>query len=251
MNRVTAVVNLLADDESKRIYLSAVKYRQTGKLKHHPYKSLTRKIKEYDNDKFLSFINKLYHENMEHDFNRLNFNDQEVYLDCGSNVGNSIDLFIKYCPNYKQIFAFEPDPINVEKLKERHGDNPLITIIPDGVYDKDGEIFISGSGDVTSHVLNDDKGGIAVRIKAIDNLNIDKVTYIKMDIEGAELKALKEAEKTILRDKPKMKIAIYHGNEDMIGIIEYINKLVPVYKLYISQYNIAFGTTLWAIPNKQ
>jgi hypothetical protein len=71
-----------------------------------------------------------------------------------------------------------------------------------------------------------------------------------MDIEGAELNALKGAEKTIIKDKPKLAICIYHSNEDMIQIAEYIHNLIPAYKIYIRQYRLypsAAETVLYAV----
>jgi hypothetical protein len=93
-------------------------------------------------------------------------------------------------------------------------------------------------------------GVISIQVKTIDNLNLEKVTFIKMDVEGAELNALKGAEKTILKDKPKLAICIYHSNEDMVCIAEYIHNLAPEYKLYVRQHFLfpsAAETVLYAI----
>jgi hypothetical protein len=57
-----------------------------------------------------------------------------------------------------------------------------------------------------------------------------------MDIEGAEFNALIGAKETILRDKPKLAICIYHSNEDMLRIAEWIHVLVPEYKLYVRHH---------------
>ena len=76
----------------------------------------------------------------------------------------------------------------------------------------------------------------------------DKITMIKMDIEGSELEALKGAKKTIQRDKPKLAICIYHKPEDMADIPLYIKELVPEYKLYIRHHsNFATETVLYAV----
>ncbi len=51
-----------------------------------------------------------------------------------------------------------------------------------------------------------------------------------MDIEGAELEALKGAREIIVRDRPKLAISIYHNAEDYVEISAYIKSLVPDYK---------------------
>ena len=71
---------------------------------------------------------------------------------------------------------------------------------------------------------------------------------IKLDVEGAELESLKGAEKTILRDKPKLAVCIYHKPEDLTQIPLYIKNLVPEYKLYIRHHSNRFTeTVLYAV----
>ena len=61
----------------------------------------------------------------------------------------------------------------------------------------------------------------------------EKVSFIKMDIEGAELPALNGAEKIIQRHKPKLAVCVYHKREDLITIPQYIKSIVPEYKFYL------------------
>ncbi len=71
-----------------------------------------------------------------------------------------------------------------------------------------------------------------------------------MDIEGAELNALKGCEKIIKRYQPKLAICIYHRNEDFIEIPKYILSIVPEYKLYMRHHNISgTETVLYAIKS--
>ncbi len=65
-----------------------------------------------------------------------------------------------------------------------------------------------------------------------------------MDIEGSELECLKGAENIILKNKPKLAICIYHSDNDMIDIIEYIHKLIPEYKIYLRQHGINEADTV-------
>ena len=83
-----------------------------------------------------------------------------------------------------------------------------------------------------------DKNGLdEVYIESIDNiLQGEKATFIKMDVEGAELDSLKGAEKTIQQYKPKLAIAIYHKPEDILEIPQFILSCREDYKLYIRHY---------------
>ncbi len=73
-------------------------------------------------------------------------------------------------------------------------------------------------------------------------------TFIKMDLEGSEMMALKGAEKIIKRNKPKLAICIYHSDQDMLEIIKYIHQLVPEYRLYIRHHSTSYiDTVLYAV----
>ena len=62
-----------------------------------------------------------------------------------------------------------------------------------------------------------------------------------MDIEGSELSALKGAEDTIKKNKPKLAICIYHSNEDMLRIAEYVHEIVPEYKIFMRAHNMGIA----------
>ena len=86
---------------------------------------------------------------------------------------------------------------------------------------------------------------------SIDDLvqkeNMSKVDFIKMDIEGAEPKALLGAINTIKRFKPKLAISIYHNLNDYSQIATWIDNLRQGYRFYIRHYTIhAEETVLYA-----
>lgn len=80
-------------------------------------------------------------------------------------------------------------------------------------------------------------------------INNDKVTYIKMDIEGSELKALEGAQNIIKKYVPRLAICIYHKPEDIILIEEYILSMNSDYHFYIRHYaSNMWETVLYAVP---
>ena len=62
-------------------------------------------------------------------------------------------------------------------------------------------------------------------------------TFIKMDIEGEELKAIKGAEKTIRDYNPKMLVSAYHRNEDLITLPKAVLEINPHYKIYMRHFS--------------
>ena len=219
--RINGILNILADEKSKHTYSAIIKFRQTRSKKDFP---------------------SLYCSEMRYSIEEISFTNDEVFIDCGAYNGDTIDSFLENCSEYKKIIAFEPFNENFEELKRKYGNNPKITLINAGTYSKDGVVhFVGGAGSGKIFKGKDSEKFVTIPVKAIDNLNVDKVTFIKMDIEGAE--------KTIIKDKPKLAICIYHSNDDMIDIIEYIHNLVPEYKLYVRQhstYPFYFDTVLYA-----
>ncbi len=163
-------------------------------------------------------------------------NDEEVFVDAGAYDGDTIEQFFKETDyKCKYIYAFEPDRTNYEKLKERqYGEH--VKIYNAGLYETTKKISFSANKGGSSKIEED--GEHKVQVYQFDELELpDKaITFIKMDIEGSELKALEGMKQTIKKYKPKLAICIYHKFEDLWELPLYIKKLVPEYQLYIRNY---------------
>ena len=91
-----------------------------------------------------------------------------------------------------------------------------------------------------------------MEVVRVDDIVDENVTYVKMDIEGAELDSLYGMEKIIKRDKPTLAICVYHNNEDIIEIPEYISSIAPTYKMYLRHHNwSAAETVLYCVPTEK
>ena len=115
----------------------------------------------------------------------------------------------------------------------------------------------AGAGKATSKIEFEpfiDQTGFTTTISIDDFVNnngLEKVDFIKMDIEGAECSALEGAVETIMKFKPKLAIAIYHSMDDMVNIPNWINDLNLGYKLYLGHYTIhAEETVIFAKAEK-
>ncbi|GHV20475.1 hypothetical protein FACS189494_04300 [Spirochaetia bacterium] len=167
--------------------------------------------------------------------------NHEIFVDAGVlNMGTTVD-FIDWCKgNYDYIYAFEPMPQSFEICQNIINSNTKlnaskISLIKKGLFDKEmkARFQINGGGSKI-----DPSGTEEIELTSLDNiLNGKPVTFIKMDIEGAELDALKGAQKTIVKWRPRLAISIYHKAEDIVDIPSYILGLVPEYKLYIRHYS--------------
>ncbi len=175
----------------------------------------------------------------------------EVFIDCGAYDGDTILEFVKRTNDcYEKIYAFEPDEKNYKKLKQTLAESGIKRVQPYqmGCWHSKTTLRFSSSANMTS--LISDNGESAIGVEAIDNIvEPERVTFIKMDIEGSELSALHGAEKTIRKSKPKLAICVYHKPEDLITIPQYINSVVPEYKFFLRHHQfISWETVLYAIP---
>lgn len=164
------------------------------------------------------------------------YSHDEVYVDCGAYDGDTVTNFIEILKsaggNYQSIIAIEPDKKNYSKLKKLLSRIKKLTCINKGVWDKETKMKFFGTGTASSFFSSE--GEDVIEVGTIDNiLNGEKVTYIKMDVEGAEQKALMGARETIIKYRPKLGICVYHKTDDLITIPKYINSLVPDYKFYL------------------
>lgn len=181
----------------------------------------------------------------------MTFDNEEIFVDAGCyDLGTSLRLRNR-CPQVK-VYAFEPDPESYKRCLERKEATNFeaAIILPFGTWSKRETLHFWADSDENSHVCEKDNGNYDISVMPIDEAITegDRVTFIKMDVEGAELESLKGAEKTICRDKPKLAICIYHKPEDMWSIPLYIKELVPEYKLYIRHHsNCDSETVLYAI----
>lgn len=195
----------------------------------------------------------------------INKNAIKTVYDAGFCNGVHSLLFKKNFKNLKKLYAFEP---TYEKFKIDIYDK-LITnanfceIIELGLWNEETELcFAENPKDpCCSRIVNPDsklkKNEILTKIKTttIDlfrnrNLN-EKIDFIKMDIEGAELPALKGGIETIKKDRPQLAISIYHSVEDFLEIPKFLHQELENYTFKIGHYSpTKVETVLYAIPNE-
>lgn len=86
---------------------------------------------------------------------------------------------------------------------------------------------------------------VTVPITTLDHVMSDEtVGFIKMDIEGAELDALRGAANVIARDRPFLAISVYHKPGDVLALMQYIHEIVPDYQFWLRHYGALFYETV-------
>ncbi len=165
----------------------------------------------------------------------------EVYVDCGAFDGDSVREFLRRRGSaFKQVIAIEPDPVNYERLKA------YCTGFPDEIGSRVRALQVA-AGPRVETVRFDATGTAAsalgygtyeVQAAPLDEILAEYApTYIKVDIEGAELEALHGARRVIARDLPVLAICLYHRQQDLWQIPLFIRSLSSEYRLYLRRYS--------------
>lgn len=167
--------------------------------------------------------------------------DREVFVDCGAYTGDTAEAFMRRVNDqYEHYFAFEPVPDNYKAASAFLKGKPAVTLIPKGLWSCDTMLCFEEN--LSESTVTEGSETI-VEVTSIDHYFSDKEyipTLIKMDIEGSELEALKGAEHTIRKHKPKLAICIYHKPQDLYEIPQFIKSCRSDYKFYIRHYTDTF-----------
>jgi FkbM family methyltransferase len=222
--------HIYEDEESKKTFLGVLKNRLFIDKKY---------ISEIKRD-----ISKEYFDN-----DVIKLSKEEVFVDGGAFDGDTINAFIKKTKNkFKKIYAFEPDEITYKKLNQyvkSLKDNRII-IMRKGIGVKKTTVSFANDGSFGSRISK--TGEIKIKIVSLDEMLKDKKpTFIKYDIEGAEIDALKGAINIIKRNKPKLAICVYHKPTDTWRIPFLLKKILPEYKLRLRHYgDLMYETVCYA-----
>jgi FkbM family methyltransferase len=184
----------------------------------------------------------------------ISFDEREVFIDCGVFDADTIVNFVKYyyattCKENYEIYGYEADYENYRsalKNISNYGinaviNNKLIGNTNCGLYDKPKFNSRSEPSDHFAQTATLDSELCSIR-----------PTYIKMDIEGSEVDALKGGRKVIYDSRPKLGICSYHVTSHLIEVPLFIRESFPNYKLYIRHHspNTLWETVVYGIPEK-
>jgi FkbM family methyltransferase len=182
----------------------------------------------------------------------LAYGDDEVYVDAGAFDGDTIRLFsARVRGRYARVYAFEPDPKTFAALKQNFAAEPRVEPINAGLSCRKG--ILRFRGDASRGAIFAEDGGIEIDVTTIDDVVGDgRVTFIKMNIEGAEIDALNGAERTIRRWRPKLAISAYHRPSDLWRIPKLVRRFSEDYGLYLRQHDGGvIESVLYALPRSQ
>lgn len=174
----------------------------------------------------------------------------DIVLDAGLFDSTILRKFALTVGTTGHVYGFEPEPANMAFVKKSlriFGDPGNITLIQAGVYSQTGQMYITAqgaSGSLREHANMDTSCCAVTTIDDFVEKNcLKRVDLIKMDIEGAEIEALRGAMRTIQQFQPRLAICAYHHIDDLLTIPNLLKKVIPAYNLsftahapYLNEY---------------
>lgn len=224
--------NLLQDKESKEVFLrrfNTIHYGNSYKLKLANYEQ---------------YCHPLIHAKE---------NDIIISAGLGPHLEDTKILSTMVGENGK-IFAFEPEPHNVEICRElllKEKDIHNVEICNYGLW-KCRDILKISNAQGGSRIVNIEAAdSTECKLISIDEFvkenNIEKIDFIKLDIEGAEPEALQGARETIIKYRPQIAVCVYHRPEHIYSLMFYLNSLNLGYKFYMGHHRpYLYETVLYA-----
>jgi FkbM family methyltransferase len=233
---IRTVFDLLADEESIREYVSAVRWRLHGDYDSVPRPSTT--VQYFEDD-------------------LMRLRSDETFVDCGAFDGDTLQAFLdRGKGEFRKYIALEPDPGSFARLKAFSANLPetvraRLGLIPVASGAARATIRFAANGQGSARASED--GDVEVQVRPLDELLADaQPTYIKMDVEGAEPDSLRGAAATIRRHRPALAICVYHHRDHLWQIPILVNSLVQDYRYHLRRYGHNFWeTVLYAIPQER
>lgn len=204
----------LFDSESKRIFAGCVDFMFGGEL------DILRSVTTPKSEAFEGFFKP---------------RSNEDYLDLGAYRGDTVDELLHYSGgSYGSITALEPDKKTFAKLTAHLDGMARCSLLQKAVSACDGTVGFGAAAGRQSAISPD---GVPTQAVSVDSLAREqKFSYIKMDVEGGELDALKGAAETLKRDRPRLNIALYHRSEDIFTLPLAVNELNPTYEFHLRRH---------------
>lgn len=225
--RLEAAMGLFEDEGSKRVFAGRVKAIISGSAGFMPIAP----FEEY----FHPLVKPM---------------EGDWMIDGGvSDMTQSQKKFLAAVGSAGRVFGFEPIPGMARAAGKALRKFPNYHLEAQGLADKPGEAFFQDLRD-SSHIIEGGggAGSVRCRLASVDAFvrekHLKRIDCVKLDVEGAELMALKGAENVIKTMRPRLIVCLYHKPRDMYEILEYIKSIVPEYRLFLAHSSAQFTDTI-------
>jgi FkbM family methyltransferase len=193
------------------------------------------------------------------DFDIVHLEDGMVFADCGGYIGDTSEKFITHMQSQGKegkIYIYEPDENNMEMARKnlsKWGQN--VVYKPYAVSDGNKTVIFNAIGNSGSAICSEkkitDDDKFTVQTVSLDEDIKEKVSFIKMDVEGEESNVLVGAANHIKNEHPICTICVYHKYQDIWKLPLQVLDYNSDFKLFIRHYsNIFEESVMYFMPTE-
>jgi FkbM family methyltransferase len=213
---IAEAYNSIEDDISRDVYSSVVNYKLSGRL---------------------SYLSECWSSKGE-EYALLSSSRIRCAVDAGAYNGDTAREMKEWLPHLEMIYAIEPDTKNFKKLTKYCEAESEIRVVPLNAAawceNSNGDFCVSGNRNSSvNSTASYEHVSHTVDLVRIDSLPLERIDYIKYDVEGAECEALRGSSGVIERDEPDLLVSLYHRSRDLFSIVNLIHTEYPRYAMYI------------------
>lgn len=225
--RIAQCYQIMADGQSRSVFAGLCNFRLSGKLS--------------DLDRMETPVREAYE--------LLEIGRQERYLDLGAYDGDTLRELLEIAGGYDRAIALEPDPKNYAKLERFAMESNLrsVHLIQAAASRETRRLSFEDRAGRNSALSGD--GRSAVQAYAVDELPCCRdLSYVKLDIEGAEADAIWGMKNLLMARKPKLRVCAYHRTQDFFDLPLLIKQINPDYRCHLRKhpYIPGFEVNLYA-----
>ena len=217
----TRLYDSLKDDVSRATFSAVLTFRLTGDPRHMA--GYAWRPREQYFEPFLSL-------------------SHETFVDGGALDGGTTELLKAHDPDYRRAYVFEPSAANMARTRATLRDQRDVVLIEKALSDSSEPLRFDGESGSSSRVSQ--TGTHRVMATTLDEAVAEPVSFIKMDLEGWELQALKGAIGHLRRDRPHLAISAYHQAGDLRRIAGWVTNLGLPYDIYLRHYSGGWTETV-------
>lgn len=178
-------------------------------------------------------------------YNLVRAKSGDYVIDGGACYGDTALYFSNLVGDSGKVFAFEFVDENIAIFNQNIALNPHInniTLVKRPLYSNSSTIVSYDGVGGSARLEKDSAKNNTITTLSIDDFMVEskipRMDFIKFDIEGSELEALKGAKNTIMKYKPKLAICLYHSFSHYTDIPIYLHSLVPEYEFYFDHFTL-------------
>ena len=231
VSRYSEFYELLYDKRSKDTLLDLLRFRTTFDPRYLHSAGTAPELVYFDN--FISL------------------SGAEVFVDGGGFNGDTVNRFLTKTKGiYKKIHFFEPDLALLSQARQNLAGYSNIEFYGEGLFSKDDIMSFNATGGLDGRII--DNGELPIKVRALDNAVDEEVTFIKLDVEGAELAAIEGARRHIENELPVLAVCVYHNPYDLWRLPLFIKSISNEYNYFLRHYGQAVTeTVIYCVPQEK